>query len=131
MNMVKPLAPLVLALLALKVGATEVVTVPLSPDPRIKEHISSIVGTARKTSVVLKRNGSSQTKRLHVDVHGPILNVDVQTLVQWVLTRGEGFWSGSGSWDVSVIGDAEYAEISVSMHCGDLCGGGETYTYGR
>lgn len=66
-----------------------------------------------------------------MNVQGPISDEDVQALVQSALDPEQGFWRHGGSWDVSVTGDANYAAVTVSMHCGLLCGGGETYTYGR
>jgi hypothetical protein len=122
---------LVLGLLVSMAVSADIVTITLTPDPRIEQRIKSIDGPERETVVVIARNGSSRTKGLRAKVHGAISDEDVQALVQSILARDDRFWNDRGSLEVLVLGDADYAAVEVSMYCGDLCGSGETYTYGR
>jgi len=122
---------LLLGLLGSRCGLADVVTIPLTPNRAIEDRIRSIDGPEREIEVVIARDRSSQTKTLRVNARGAISDKDVQALVKAILVRDASFWTDGGAWAVSVRGDTDYAGIVVSMYCGDLCGGGATYTYGR
>ena len=109
--------------------AGDVVTVPLTPDLRIEQRIAAIDGPDWKLGVVVTSGTESKSRRQQVTVRGPISAHSVEGIVRSALASEKGYWSSTGTWEVHVVGDAKYAAVTVSTHCGELCGGGATYTY--
>jgi hypothetical protein len=120
---------LALAALHHAAQATDVVTVPLTPDRRIEEHIAAIDGLDRTLAVVVIGGAQPQSRQQQVMVRGPISAQSVEVIVRSALATEKGYWSSVGVWEVHVIGDAEYASVTIATYCGELCGGGATFTY--
>lgn len=122
----KPLVVLLLS--AFSAGASEVVMIEL-PDPHIQEHLASLEVDPRSVTVRVLGRDRSQSKQIQVEIQGPIADEAVQRVVQSVLALERSFWRGEGSYSASIIGDAHYASVTVSMFCGTLCASGSTDVY--
>lgn len=107
----------------------QVVTIRLTPGPLIEAHIRKIQGPERTLRVSIDKPDDSLSKSQNVSVRGPIADSQVSGLVRSAVAGRAGYWTHSSSWTVNIVGDGQYAVVTVSSYCGELCGSGASYTY--
>lgn len=107
----------------------QVVTIRLTPDPLIEMHIRKIQGAERILQLSISKPHDSRLKSQNVSVRGPIPDSHISDLVRSVVAGSDQYWTNDYSWTLSVVGDEQYAILSVSRYCGELCGCGARYTY--
>jgi hypothetical protein len=110
--------------------ADEVVSIPLTPDPRILAHMATVdPHPERDLAVPVRKSDGSRVRNQAVQAAGPIADEDVRAIVDSALSLSSAYWDERTQWRVAVVGDSRYAFVQVSMGCGLLCGFSAKYTY--
>jgi hypothetical protein len=104
--------------ISLVARAEQIVTIRLTPDPLIEDHIRNIQGPERIMRVSIRQPRGTQSKAQDVSVRGPIEDAHVARLILSAVANTDQYWSPCNAWTIAIVGDGQYAVVRAASVCG-------------